>query len=442
MSIKTLVIAKRLNERKTEMTSLLKREADLKLREDSLRLTIEEANTEEELDTVNEEVEDIEKLKIELEEEKKSLQEKINEIEEELKALESDTEKEEPKEAQGERKNMEKLNIRNNVFNGYTRSEVESLVKRDDVQSFIQEVRSSVMEKRALSGGSHLIPETFLGLIRDVVARESKLVKHINLKRVAGTARAAVAGAIPEAVWTEMCANLNELTLSFSGVEVDGYKVGGFVAVCNAQLADSDVDLANEVIYSIAVAIARALDKAIVYGTGTKMPIGIIKALDGVVDKPNLVAVADGKGATFYENLLQAFGKAKSHGASKRFYAMNEATFNKLQIKALSINASGAIVSGQTGTMPIIGGTVEIVDSIADDTIVGGFGDFYLLAERQGVTLEKSTEVRFIQDQTVFKGTGRYDGKPVHTDAFVAVKIGAEAPTPSEVAFVGDTAND
>lgn len=49
-------------------------------------------------------------------------------------------------------------------------------------------------------------------------------------------------GTIPEAVWTEMVANINEVALAFNGVEMDGYKVAAYVAVPNSILEDaSDV---------------------------------------------------------------------------------------------------------------------------------------------------------------------------------------------------------
>ena len=79
---------------------------------------------------------------------------------------------------------------------------------------------------------------------------------------------------------------------------------------------------------------------------------------------------------------------------------------------------------------PIIGcQIIEFSDSaIADYNIIGGYGVNYLLAERRGVVLAESKEVKFIEDQTVFKGTGRYDGLPTAGKAFVAVGYNNVAP--------------
>jgi hypothetical protein len=124
---------------------------------------------------------------------------------------------------------------------------------------------------------------------------------------------------------------------------------------------------------------------------------------------------------------------------------MSEQTFNILKAKALQFNAAGAIVSGMQETMPVIGGDVVLLDFIPVNHIIGGYGSLYLLAERAGVQLAQSEHVQFIQDNTVFKATARYDGRPVFGEAFVGLTIeqgaGAAAPTPADVVFAPDVAN-
>ena len=121
---------------------------------------------------------------------------------------------------------------------------------------------------------------------------------------------------------------------------------------------------------------------------------------------------------------------------------MNESTYTDLQVEAMSINAAGAIVSAQNGTMPVAGGDVITLsdDIIKDGNIVAGYGDLYLLAERAGSTFARSDEYRFAEDQVAFKGTARYDGMPVIAEGFMAIGIGADPAT--DATFPGDTAND
>lgn len=122
---------------------------------------------------------------------------------------------------------------------------------------------------------------------------------------------------------------------------------------------------------------------------------------------------------------------------------MNKATRLKLVAEAISFNAAGAIVTGVNNTMPVVGGEIVEEDFVKDNEIIVGYGQRYLLARRAGTTVKTSEHARFIEDQTVFKATARYDGKPVFADAFIALGIGA-APTAqldTNHPFPADTAN-
>ena len=89
--------------------------------------------------------------------------------------------------------------------------------------------------------------------------------------------------------------------------------------------------------------------------------------------------------------------------------------------------------------MPVVGGDIVVIDDIADDTIIGGYGDEYLLAERAGTTIAQSEHARFIEDQTVIKGTARYDGQPAIAEGFVVLGLGVDPTTTAT--FATDTAN-
>lgn len=91
---------------------------------------------------------------------------------------------------------------------------------------------------------------------------------------------------------------------------------------------------------------------------------------------------------------------------------MNEEVYTKIQVEAMNINAAGAIVSVMNGTMPVVGGDIEVFseDVMPNNTIIGGYGDLYLMAERAGTSVGYSDLPLYIQDQTVVKGTARYDG--------------------------------
>ena len=128
------------------------------------------------------------------------------------------------------------------------------------------------------------------------------------------------------------------------------------------------------------------------------------------------------------------------YARGEKVWVMNETTYTKLKAEGLGFDASGAIVSGVNGAMPVAGGIVEVLDFIPDYDIVFGYFDLYLLGERAGIRVEQSRDYMFLDDQTVFKGNARYDGTPVIAEAFGVVNINNTNPTTS-ANFGPDTAN-
>lgn len=341
-------------------------------------------------------------------------------------------------------------------FFGLSHQERDAFLAREGVKDFLQRVREMIGQRRAVSGAELTIPDEVLDLLRPVIARYSKLLSYVRLRRVPGTARQTIMGTPPEAVWTEACATLNELDISFGQAEVDGYKVGGYVAICNATKEDSDINLAYEIIDAVGQGIGYAVDKAIVYGTGNKMPLGFVTRLaqtakpsDWGKNRPawkdlhtsNVITITGKTGDALYKQIILDTGAANDeYSAQDMIFIMNRRTKRKLMAEALSINAAGAIVSGLGNTMPVLGGDIVTLGFMTDGDIAFGYPDLYLTVERAGAVFAQSEEFRFVQDQTVFKGTARYDGTPLIDDAFGILNIDGKAPTTS-VTFPPDRAN-
>lgn len=454
MALRTLMLKKELDTKRKAYAELEKRSAEFETRNAELEAAIEEAETDEERSVVNENIDQFEADKKTHEEAKTALEEEIRGLEADLDALEKENEvkADEPKE---ERKEMKPMETRK--FFNMSSQERDAFFVREDVQNYLNEVRSAIKEKRALTNVGLTIPEVMLGIIRENILEYSKLYKHVNVRQVSGEGRMVVMGTIPEAVWTDCCANLNELDLAFNDVEVDCWKVGGYFAVCNANIEDSDIDLASELLTAIGQAIGLALDKAILYGTGTRMPLGVMTRLvqtSAPADYPatarawadlhtsNIKSIAAGtEDADLIKEIVIDSGAAKGkYSRGEKVWVMNETTYTTLIGNALTINAAGGIVAGINGEMPVAGGIIEVLDFIPDNVIIGGYFDLYLLAERAGTRFATSEHVRFIQDQTVLKGTARYDGQPAIAEGFVAIGLNGVTPN-ATMTFAADTAN-
>ena len=443
MALRALMLRKKIDDAKKALAAVEESMSGFEAREAEIAKAIEEAETDEERSAVEEEITKFDGEKADAESQKGELERTVSELEKELADIESaqDAPAEEP-----EPENREENKVMENrtKFFGMSMQERDAFIAREDVQEMLTGIRTAIKEKRAITNAGLLIPKVILGLLRENIMNYSKLYKHCNVRPVPGEGRMVIEGAIPEAVWTEMCANLNELNLSFSQVEVDGYKVGGYFRICNATLEDSDIDLAAELITVLGQAIGYALDKAILFGTGTKMPQGVLTALKAVSNTPNIVShAATVKDLALWQAIVTDSGLAAGkYSRGEKTWVMNEKTYTYLVTNALSINAAGAIVSGVNGSMPVIGGAIEVLNFVPDNIIIGGYFDLYLLAERAGTRISTSEHAFWVEDQTGFKGTARYDGKVLDAGAFVAIGVNGGTPATASVAFAADTAND
>ena len=455
MALKVLMLRKKLNDARKALDELRAKDAEFEAREAELANDIEAAQTEEEQTAVEEAVTGFDTEKAAHADKVSELERTVTDLENEIGGIEEE-QKTEPAAVEPtleERKELRLMEVRT----------IDSITTREDVKAYLGEVRTAIKEKRALTNVGLTIPEVMLGMIKEKVEGYSKLYSRVDVRRINGTGRLVIMGTVPEGIWTDCCANLNELTLGFNGVEVDCYKVGGYFAICNANLEDSDVALATELISALAQAIGLALDKAILYGrnaaTTAKMPQGIVSRLAQTeaptgypatartwadLHTTNMITVtaANSTGTKLLTSLIAAAGAAKgkySRGG-RLTWAMNETTFTKIMAELVTVTAVGQMVSALGTTMPVVGGDIVILPFMADNQIVAGYFDEYILAERAGQAFATSEHVRFLQDQTVVKGTARYDGTPAIAEGFVAIGIGGTAPT-ATMAFATDTAN-
>lgn len=471
MALKSIMLRKSIDKKKAELEALREKDAEFLTREAELEAAIGEAQTDEEQAAVSEQVEAYDTEHTAHEAAKDGLTREIEALENEL--AEEERKQKVPAPAAGtkpeerrEATHMNKVNIRalptgQRAFDALPLEMRNSIVAQEDVKLFLQQLRSMKGQSRAISGGDLTIPVVFLDLIAENMFRYSKLMNRVRIREVSGQARQTIAGTVPEAVWTEMCGNLNELTFQFNQVTLDGYKVGGFIPVCNALLEDNDVNLASWIIEMMSESIGLAKDKAILYGKGSayKMPMGIVTRLaqesqpaDYPVNAPTWVDLhttniksisADLTGAAFWAALMQASAATfTKYNRGNMFWAMNSKTYALLKSKAITFTASGDVVANIFGFLPIVTGDIDILEFMPDNDIVGGYGDLYLWGQRSGMTIGMD-DVGFtnrVQDQTLFFGKERADGMPVIAGAFVAINIAGSTPTKT-MTFAGDIAN-
>ena len=355
-----------------------------------------------------------------------------------------------------ERSRIMPFNTRALNMLGATHAERAALVAREDVQAFLQNVRSLARpgaQQRAVTGADLMIPVVLLDILRENIQRYSRLLGRVRLRSVVGSARQNIVGAIPEAVWTDCREALNALEIVFTQIEVDANKVGGYVAIPNCDLFDGDdMGLSAIILDYLGQAIGLSLDKAICYGSGDHMPVGFVTRLAASsqpawwgsrqgdftdLHSSNVLTlnINSATGASFWQPFIAALGVIKGYysQSGELTWIMNHKTHVDLMSRAVAFDVAGAYVAGMSNVMPIIGGTIIEEDRfMADGDVIGGYLDCELMVEREGTFLGRSEHALFIEDQTVFKGTSRWDGNCLYGEAFVAVNYKNSSPATSK----------
>ena len=473
MALKAIMLRKSIEKKKADLEALRAKDEEFATREAELSEAINEAQTEEEEAAVTEQIDAFDAEHNAHEAAKDGLTREIEALENEL--AEEERKQTVPAPAAGQKPeerrevipmpnttiNIRSLPMNQRAFEALPLEQRNSILAQEDVKEFLTKLRSMKGQNRAISGGELTIPIVFLDLISENMFRYSKLMNRVRIREVSGQARQTIAGTVPEAVWTEMCGNLNELTFVFNQVTLDGYKVGGFVPVCNALLEDNDVNLASWIIEMMSESIGLAKDKAILYGKGSAyhMPLGIVTRLAQQsqpasypanaptwvdLHSTNIITLASNlSGAAFWAALQVAVGNTfTKYNRGTMFWAMNSKTYALLKSKAITFTAAGDVVANVYGVLPIITGDIDILEFMPDGDIVGGYGDLYLWAQRSGMTIgaDEFGYTNRVLDQTLFFGKERADGTPVIAGAFVAININGQSPT-TAMTFAGDAAN-
>lgn len=415
--LRQLMLSKKIEQRKASLAELQAKVEELKTREKELEQALDEAQTDEEINTVEEEITKLEKEKKELDEQKSKLEGEIEELESELEELNSKepkNDKRNSKKVEGRSENMNRLQVRELLRTG-------EYYEREEVREFYEKFKNL----RAVSGGELTIPDVVVNRIMDIMGDYTTLYPLVDKIQVKGTTRILVDTDTDAATWIEQSGTIPSGDVgTITNIDFDGFKVGKVTFVDNYLLQDSIINLDNYVTNKIARAIAKALDKAIVKGEGAanKQPTGIIPSLPA---ENQVTVTAD---ENLLKNLVKQIGLIDTgeDSVGEIVAVMKRSTYyNRLVEYSIQVDSDGNVI----GKLPnlrqpdLVGLRVVFNNYLDDDTVL--FGDFskYTLVERENITIDNSPHVKFTEDQTAFRGKGRFDGKPVKPEAFVLVTI-------------------
>jgi HK97 family phage major capsid protein len=280
----------------------------------------------------------------------------------------------------------------------------------------------SEMEQRALTTGSGsagpAVPTQTLNQIIDKLRQTSALYERITVSFVPGNLSLVVANAKNAAAWKTEGSAGTPADDTVISVQLAGYELIKLVEVSAAISAMSIDAFETYITDEIGRQMAIAVENAIINGTGTGQPTGILGGITWGAGNTSEWTTSLG-----YDDLVDGLGLLPTAYHNNAIFVMNrKSLFGGLRkIKASDGQPIFTYNAQDRAAMTILGYPVILDDYVPDDTIlIGDFSKYYMNFS-QAPTIEASREAGFASGKTVFRGLAVADGKPALAEAFVKI---------------------
>lgn len=278
------------------------------------------------------------------------------------------------------------------------------------------------------SEGGYLVPDEFERTLVEALEEENvfRTLAHV-IKTSSGDRKIPVVASKGTASWVDEEGAYPESDDAFSQVSIGAYKLGTMIKVSEELLADSVFDLEAYISKEFARRIGAREEESFFNGDGKGKPLGILAAKDGA----EVGVTAASATAITADEVIDLFYSLKAPYRKNAVWVLNDATVK--QIRKLKDSTGQylwqpSLVAGTPDT--ILGRPVKtsaFMPTAAAGAKTIAFGDFkyYWIADRQGRTFKKLSELYAANGQVGFMGTQRVDGKLVLPEAIKVLQMKA-----------------
>ena len=289
-----------------------------------------------------------------------------------------------------------------------SKQEMEKILAQKSVQTFFQKI----YDVRKGNGNNVEAPEDIYTIIMDTVESYSKLYPLVEYFFPIGN----VPGKIiigKDVTAAEFKSDNVALSTENFAINVEfeygnGFKVAKVIFISNNMIDAQPDQYEAYIVKELARAIALALDDAIlnVQGKDSYQLEGIIKSLP----EQNIIGIAP----TGLNDILEPINLIDSgyYNDNEIVAIVNRNTYYKTLLKHL-------IGCSNPGALP----KFIFCYAMPEDKILYADLSKYILIQRGGFSLESSKHVRFIGDETGYKGKMCFEGKPGRAEAFALVNL-------------------
>ncbi len=307
-------------------------------------------------------------------------------------------------------------------------------------------VAKSTDPKMAITNWKEAMPTTIIDAVMEDISKTYKLLSLIDFRNVTGLTKLIYnKTGKPTASWGEITSTIsNEITGNLGYFEVEPYKLSAFMAVPNDVLELGPTFIDRFIRAILGEYILASVSEAIVYGTGNKQPIGMIRDISddvsvtaGVYPKKTAIDVTDLSPTTF-GTLLSRLAKDvnnKPRAVDGLVLIVNPADYYTKIMPCTTIRS----VNGEyvNNVLPV---PCEIIQSAAlsSGEAVLGMAKKYILGCGNDVKgrIEFDDSVKFLDDVRVYKVKMFATGRALDDNAFLHLDISDLAPQNQKVHVV------
>ena len=270
------------------------------------------------------------------------------------------------------------------------------------------------------SEGGYLVPDEFERTLVEALEEENvfRTLAHV-IKTSSGDRKIPVVASKGTASWVDEEGAYQESDDEFSQVSIGAYKLGTMIKVSEELLADSVFDLEAYISKEFARRIGAREEESFFTGDGSGKPLGILATTGGA----EVGVTAASATAITADEVIDLFYSLKTPYRKNAVWVLNDATVK--QIRKLKDSTGQylwqpSLVAGTPDTIlgrPVKTSAFMPVAAAGAKTIAFGDFKYYWIADRQGRTFKKLSELYAANGQIGFLGTQRVDGKLILPEA-------------------------
>lgn len=291
---------------------------------------------------------------------------------------------------------------------------VDTLKTSEYRNAFLKKLQGKDLttQENALVTASGAIPTDTLNKVIEKMEYIAPILGKVDLSFIPSNLSIPVENVTNDASWVAMGTASTDSADSIGTVSLAAYKLIKTIEI-GADVSVMAIDaFETYLVNKLAKKMAKALENAIINGTGSTQPTGLLAS--GVITNTGTFT----KAGMTYTDLLAIIADLPDHGyRAGASLIMPSGLFYSDVLPALTDKGSGLDVQAAE-KMKVLGYDVVLCDRVAAGTVIFGNLSNYAMNMADGVKIESDKSVGFRSGSTVYRAMALVDGKVTNAAAF------------------------